>query len=48
MNRIKRVGVIGGGQLAWMMGDAAKALNVELIVQTPQATDPAAAIASET
>ncbi|MFB2839686.1 5-(carboxyamino)imidazole ribonucleotide synthase [Floridanema evergladense] len=48
MNRIKRVGVIGGGQLAWMMGDAAKALDIELIVQTPQATDPAAAIASET
>lgn len=48
MNRIKRVGIIGGGQLAWMMGDAAKALDIELIVQTPQATDPAAAIASET
>lgn len=48
MNSIKRVGVIGGGQLAWMMGDAAKALDIELIVQTPQATDPAAAIASET
>jgi 5-(carboxyamino)imidazole ribonucleotide synthase len=47
MNRIKRVGVIGGGQLAWMMGDAAKALDIELIVQTPQATDPAVAIASE-
>jgi 5-(carboxyamino)imidazole ribonucleotide synthase len=48
MNSIKRVGVIGGGQLAWMMADAAKALDIELIVQTPQATDPAAAIASET
>ncbi|MBE9226769.1 5-(carboxyamino)imidazole ribonucleotide synthase [Phormidium sp. LEGE 05292] len=45
---MKRVGVIGGGQLAWMMADAAKALDIELIVQTPQATDPAAAIASET
>ena len=48
MNRIKRVGIIGGGQLAWMMGDAAKALDIELIVQTPQTTDPATAIASET
>jgi len=48
MNRIERVGVIGGGQLAWMMGSAAKALDVQLIVQTPSATDPAAAIASET
>lgn len=48
MNKIKRVGVIGGGQLAWMMGDAAKALDIELIVQTPQATDPATVIASET
>ena len=39
-----RVGVIGGGQLAWMMADGAKALNVELCVQTPNADDPAGAI----
>jgi 5-(carboxyamino)imidazole ribonucleotide synthase len=45
---IKRVGVIGGGQLAWMMADAAKALGVELVVQTPHATDPAVAIAANT
>lgn len=45
---IKRVGVIGGGQLAWMMAGAAKALGIELVVQTPAATDPAAAIAAET
>lgn len=48
MKEIKRVGVIGGGQLAWMMGDAAKALGIELIIQTPHPTDPATAIASET
>lgn len=38
---VKRIGVIGGGQLAWMMAIAAKKLGLELIVQTPQATDPA-------
>ncbi|UBF29747.1 5-(carboxyamino)imidazole ribonucleotide synthase [Kovacikia minuta CCNUW1] len=43
---IKRVGVIGGGQLAWMMADAAAKLGVELVVQTPAATDPAVAIAA--
>jgi 5-(carboxyamino)imidazole ribonucleotide synthase len=44
---IKRVGIIGGGQLAWMMADAAAALGVELVVQTPQKTDPAVAIAAD-
>lgn len=43
-----RVGVIGGGQLAWMMGAAAKSLELDLIVQTPNPSDPAAAIATET
>lgn len=43
-----RVGVIGGGQLAWMMAGAAEALEIELVVQTPHATDPAVGIASET
>jgi 5-(carboxyamino)imidazole ribonucleotide synthase len=47
-SKIKRVGVIGGGQLAWMMASAAKALGVELVVQTPNPNDPAVAIASET
>ena len=42
-----RVGVIGGGQLAWMMGHAAQTLNIDLIVQTPEPTDPAASIASK-
>jgi len=42
-----RVGVVGGGQLAWMMADAAKSLNVQLLVQTPSPDDPAVAIAAE-
>jgi len=45
---MKRIGVIGGGQLAWMMADAAQELGVELVVQTPSPNDPAVAIASET
>lgn len=45
---IKRVGVIGGGQLAWMMAGAAQSLGLELVVQTAQSTDPAVEIASDT
>jgi 5-(carboxyamino)imidazole ribonucleotide synthase len=45
---IKKVGIIGGGQLAWMMADAAKSLGVSLIIQTPSKNDPAVAIAAET
>lgn len=45
---MKLVGVIGGGQLAWMMGDAAKKLEVELVIQTPSKDDPAVSIAQET
>ena len=45
---VKRVGVIGGGQLAWMMADAAEALGIELVIQTPHPTDPAVGIASDT
>ena len=37
----KRVGVIGGGQLAWMMGAVAPELGIDLIVQTPCRDDPA-------
>jgi 5-(carboxyamino)imidazole ribonucleotide synthase len=47
-SKIERLGVIGGGQLASMMADAAKKLGIELVVQTPNASDPAAAIAAET
>ena len=45
---VKRVGIVGGGQLAWMLADAAKKLDIDLVVQTPQASDPAAAIAVQT
>ncbi|MBE9094909.1 5-(carboxyamino)imidazole ribonucleotide synthase [Tychonema sp. LEGE 07203] len=44
--KFKRVGVVGGGQLAAMMGDAAGALGVELVVQTPDANDPAVSVAA--
>ncbi|ARV61894.1 5-(carboxyamino)imidazole ribonucleotide synthase [Nostocales cyanobacterium HT-58-2] len=44
---MKRVGVIGGGQLAWMMGDAAQRLGVELVVQTPHSSDPAVSISAD-
>jgi 5-(carboxyamino)imidazole ribonucleotide synthase len=45
---VKRVGIIGGGQLAWMMADGAQVCGVELVVQTPSAQDPAVAIAQST
>lgn len=44
---VRRIGVIGGGQLAWMMAPGAKALGLALVIQTPHATDPAAAIATD-
>ena len=47
MMNIKKVGVIGGGQLAWMMGEAATKLGLDLIIQTPQKTDPAVKRATE-
>jgi 5-(carboxyamino)imidazole ribonucleotide synthase len=40
-SNIHRVGVIGGGQLAWMLLEAAQPLGLALIVQTPHLTDPA-------
>ena len=45
---IKQIGVIGGGQLAWMMAGAAQKLNLELFIQTPKNTDPAVSIATDT
>jgi len=42
-----KLGIIGGGQLAWMMGDAANKLGAELIVQTPSQNDPAVSIAQD-
>ncbi|MEB3293841.1 MAG: 5-(carboxyamino)imidazole ribonucleotide synthase [Synechococcales bacterium] len=44
---IQRVGVIGGGQLAWMMAGAAKKLGLSLVVQTETPQDSAVAIASD-
>ncbi len=43
----KRVGVIGGGQLAWMMAAEAPNLNLELMVQTPNQDDPAVSRAQQ-
>jgi 5-(carboxyamino)imidazole ribonucleotide synthase len=45
---MKRIGVIGGGQLAWMMASAAQELGIELVIQTPHATDVAVELAAET
>ena len=42
-----KLGIIGGGQLAWMMADAANKLGVKLIVQTPSPNDPAVSIAQD-
>lgn len=42
---ISSVGVIGGGQLAWMLGLAAKEMGIALWVQTPHPSDPAVAVA---
>jgi 5-(carboxyamino)imidazole ribonucleotide synthase len=39
---LRSIGVVGGGQLALMLADAAQGLNLELHVQTPSAEDPAA------
>lgn len=44
----QRVGVIGGGQLAWMMGAEARSLGLELWVQTPNASDPGVSSADHT
>jgi 5-(carboxyamino)imidazole ribonucleotide synthase len=40
---VKTIGVIGGGQLAWMMAEAAGKLDLALVVQTPKLDDPAVA-----
>ena len=42
----KKVGVIGGGQLAWMMAQVAPEENIELWVQTPSPQDSAVSLAS--
>ncbi|MDS3862440.1 5-(carboxyamino)imidazole ribonucleotide synthase [Thermosynechococcaceae cyanobacterium BACA0444] len=43
----KRIGIIGGGQLAWMLGLAARDVGITVVVQTPNATDSAVTIADE-
>ncbi|MGB3405627.1 MAG: 5-(carboxyamino)imidazole ribonucleotide synthase [Microcoleaceae cyanobacterium] len=45
---ITSLGVIGGGQLAGMMANAAQTLGISLIVQTPHRSDPAVEWAAET
>lgn len=42
-----RIGVIGGGQLAWMMAEEAQRLGIDLVVQTPSPQDPAVAVAAD-
>ncbi len=44
---LQGLGVIGGGQLAWMMADAALSMGIPLFVQTPSIDDPAAKIAND-
>lgn len=43
---LRSMGIVGGGQLAWMLADAAAALEVDLHVQTPNGDDPATRRAS--
>lgn len=40
------IGIVGGGQLAWMLADAAQRMGLVLKVQTPGADDPAVRLAS--
>ncbi|MEM8830269.1 MAG: 5-(carboxyamino)imidazole ribonucleotide synthase [Cyanobacteria bacterium P01_G01_bin.19] len=43
----KRVGIIGGGQLAWMMAAEASKLGIKIVIQTPNQDDPAVSRADE-
>lgn len=43
---LRSIGIVGGGQLAWMLAEAAGALGVDLHVQTPNSDDPATSRAS--
>lgn len=40
------IGVVGGGQLAWMLAAAARDLELPLLVQTPEPDDPATTLAT--
>ena len=41
------IGVVGGGQLALMLCEAAKSREVDVIVQSASGQDPAMAVAQE-
>lgn len=43
---ISSIGIVGGGQLALMLSEAAAELGVAVHLQTPSATDPAAPLAA--
>jgi len=43
---MQNLGIIGGGQLAWMMAEAASKLDIALAIQTPHMNDPAVKIAN--
>ena len=40
------IGIVGGGQLAWMLAEASRELGIALHVQTPSADDPATRLAA--
>ncbi|MCC5899289.1 MAG: 5-(carboxyamino)imidazole ribonucleotide synthase [Phormidium sp. BM_Day4_Bin.17] len=46
-NDTQTVGIIGGGQLAWMMAQEAKRLHLKTVIQTPSSDDPAVGLADE-
>ena len=46
MDATASIGIVGGGQLAWMLAQAASRDGVALHVQTPSAQDPAAPLAT--
>lgn len=48
VKHMKRVGIIGGGQLAWMMAKEAAGLGLKINIQTPAATDTAVSLADRT
>jgi 5-(carboxyamino)imidazole ribonucleotide synthase len=45
--KAKKIGVIGGGQLAWMMAIEAQKTGLKIFVQTPSKTDPAVSLATD-